>query len=109
MRDACVLKRMKFVLNVLVLSMQLVHIVRILYLKEIARVIMYILRSSLLLEKGEGTLHLRRQLMKVLRSERVSMKEFLDDFSNQIANIPMHSFGSRGAYLFSKGVDSPNH
>jgi len=70
---------MKFMRNLLFLNMQLVHMFRIPYLQGIVGVILHMLRVPHILVKKGGTPHLGRQIMKVLRSERVSVEEFLDD------------------------------
>jgi len=72
---------MRFILNLLFLNMWLIHIFKTPRLKQIVRVIPYILRVSHLLEKGGIILYLGKQIIKVLRSEGVSMEGFLDDIS----------------------------
>jgi len=69
---------MRFNLNILFMNMKLIHIFRIPHLKGIMVVILYIQMVSSLPHKGRGIPNLGRQIIKVLRSEAVSMNEFFD-------------------------------
>ena len=73
--------KMRYVLNLSFLNMQLVYMFRIPRPKGIVGATLYMLRVPHLLEKGGEMPHPGRQTMKVPVSEGVSVEEFLGAIS----------------------------
>jgi len=71
--------RMRFVLNLLALNMWLVHICKMPYHKVIVGVILHMLKLLHFLGKGGEAPQLDRKIMKVPKFKGVNVKEFLTD------------------------------